>query len=108
MAAPAHDWYLRQWLASTGTTQAALARRTGWDRRKTSFLVNGHQEYRRQDVNDAALALNCEPFEILMHPSDAMAMRQVRRAIALVADREESYAPKPDDLPEWSRNGTEN
>lgn len=108
MGEPAHDWYLRQWLESTGTTQATLARSTGWDRRKTSFLVNGHQEYRRQDVNDAALALKCEPFEILMHPAEAMAMRSMRRALSLVADRAEDYKPQPDDLPEWGRNGTEN
>ena len=108
MALPEHDWFLPQWLASTGTSQASLSRLTGWDRRKTSFLVTGRQEYRRQEVNEAAAALNCAPFELLMHPSDAMAMRQVRRAIALVADRQEDYDAAPDNLPAWGRNGTDN
>ncbi|MGA9220026.1 MAG: helix-turn-helix transcriptional regulator [Pseudomonas graminis] len=75
-----HDWYLRQWLATLRTTQADLERRTGWDKRKASHLVTGKQPYKRETVNEAALALNVEPFELLMHPDDAFALRQLREA----------------------------
>lgn len=102
MNAPLHDWYLRQWLESTHTTQAALCRATGWDKRKASFLVNGRQPYSRGDVDEAALALNIEPFELLMHPEDAFALRRMRRdAIHIAAERRNPWrgfdADTPDD-----------
>lgn len=86
------DWYLRDWLSATRTSQAELCRRTGWDKRKTSFLVNGQQDYRRQEINEAAAALNVETWELLLHPEDAMAMRQLRdTAISLARDKHESW-----------------
>lgn len=88
MADPSPDWFLEAWLSATATTQAALCRRTGWDKRKASFLVNGRQEYRRTEINEAALALNVEPFELLMHPDDAMALRRMRRdALHIAAEK---------------------
>ncbi|MFO6447840.1 hypothetical protein ACLBKU_11900 [Erythrobacter sp. NE805] len=107
MADPAPDWFLAQWLAATKTTQAALGRRTGWDKRKTSFLVNGQQDYRRQDVNEAAAALSISPWELLLHPADAMAIRQVRAAIRLAADQRLPYNPgTAEDFPEWTSRAT--
>jgi len=88
MASPAHDWYLSRWLDATGLKQAGLERLTGWDKRKASFLVNGRQPYRRQEVNEAAAALNIEPFELLMHPEDAFALRRLRTdAIRIAAEK---------------------
>jgi hypothetical protein len=102
MADPTPDWFLAQWLAATKTTQAALGRRTGWDKRKTSFLVNGQQDYRRQEVNEAAAALNLHPWELLLHPADAMEIRQVRSSIQLAADRRLEYnAGTQEDRAEW-------
>lgn len=107
MADPSPDWFLAQWLSATRTTQAALGRRTGWDKRKTSFLVTGRQEYRRQEVNEAAAALNLEPWELLMHPADAMEVRQVRASIRLAADRRLEYKDQAaKEATQW-KNGTE-
>lgn len=99
MAEPFHDWFLEAWLKATGLTQARLSLRTGWDKRKTSFLVNGRQEYRRQDVNDAAAALNIEPFELMLHPQDAMELRQLRHQIARAAEKRLEYRSTEEQYP---------
>jgi hypothetical protein len=43
--------------------------------------VKGKQRYNRDILNDVAKALNIYPFELLMHPSDAMAQRRMRAAV---------------------------
>lgn len=94
-----HDWYLGQWLYTLSTSQAELERRTGWDKRKASHLVNGKQPYKRETVNEAADALNIEPFELLMHPDDAFALRRLREsAIQIAADSKTPFTPMPADL----------
>lgn len=75
-----HDWYLKEWLASAGISQADLDRLTEWGKRKTSELVSGKQRYNREVVNEAAGILHVAPYELLMHPDDAMAIRQMRGA----------------------------
>lgn len=88
MASPDHDWYLAQWLVSLQMKQADLERTTGWDKRKASHLVNGKQPYKRDTVNEAARALHIEPFELLMHPDDAFALRRMRDgAIRIAAEK---------------------
>jgi transcriptional regulator with XRE-family HTH domain len=74
------DWYLKEWLDSTGTSQADLCRLTDYPKAKVSDLVNGKQRYNRDILNDVAKALNIYPFELLMHPADAMAQRRLKRA----------------------------
>jgi transcriptional regulator with XRE-family HTH domain len=73
------DWYLKEWLAATNTTQADLVRLTDYPKAKVSDLVNGKQRYNRDVLNDVAHALNIYPYELLMHPSDAMAQRRMRK-----------------------------
>jgi transcriptional regulator with XRE-family HTH domain len=73
------DWYLKEWLEATGTTQAELVRRTDYPKAKVSDLVTGKQRYNRDILNDVASALNVHPYELLMHPSEAMAQRRIRR-----------------------------
>lgn len=74
------DWYLKEWLAATGTSQAELGRLTDYPKAKVSDLVTGKQRYNRDILNDVSKALNLYPFELLMHPADAMAQRQMRAA----------------------------
>jgi hypothetical protein len=74
------DWYLKEWLAATDTSQAELGRLTDYPKAKVSDLANGKQRYNRDILNDVAKALNIQPFELLMHPADAMAQRQMRAA----------------------------
>jgi transcriptional regulator with XRE-family HTH domain len=73
------DWHLKEWLAATGTSQAELCRRTDYPKAKVSDLVTGKQRYNRDVLNDVAHALNIQPYELLMHPADAMAQRRMRR-----------------------------
>lgn len=97
-ATPFHDWYLADWLETLRIKQADLSRLTDWDKRKTSFLVSGKQPYKREDVNDAAFALNVQPFELLMPPEQAMALRRLRdSAITIAAESRSSYQAEPDD-----------
>jgi transcriptional regulator with XRE-family HTH domain len=74
------DWYLKEWLAATGTSQAELGRRTDYPKAKVSDLVLGKQRYNRDILNDIAHALNVQPYELLMHPADAMAQRRLKIA----------------------------
>ena len=91
-ATPANDWFLRQWVETLETTQAELERQTGWDKRKASHLMNGKQPYKRDTVNEAAVALSIEPFELLMHPDDAFALRRLREnAIRIAADNRDPF-----------------
>jgi transcriptional regulator with XRE-family HTH domain len=64
---------------SHATSQAELVRRTDYPKAKVSDLVTGKQRYNRDILNDVANALNIHPYELLMHPSDAMAQRRMRK-----------------------------
>ena len=43
-------------------------------------MVNLKQPYERDALNQLAEYLNLKPHELLMHPEDAMALRQLRGA----------------------------
>lgn len=75
------DWYLKEWLEATDTSQAELGRRTDYPKAKVSDLVTGKQRYNRDILNDIANALNLYPYELLMHPDDAMSQRRMVKAI---------------------------
>ena len=76
--APAHDWYLPEWLKQYGKIQADLETDLEWNKSKASLMIRGKQRYHRDDVNQVAQYLNLQPYELLMHPADAMAIRQLR------------------------------
>ncbi len=96
-----HDWFLKEWLATTGISQADLDRLTEWGKRKTSELVSCKQRYNREVVNEAAAILHVAPYELLMHPDDAMAIRQMRGA----AQKFISIAHDADDVREAAQMG---
>ena len=75
------DWYLSDWLKTLQVTQAELVRRTDYPKAKVSDLVTGKQRYNRDILNDVSKALNIYPYELLMHPEDAMAQRRMAQAI---------------------------
>lgn len=88
MAAPKHDWFFRQWLRTLQLKQADVVARTDWPKSKVSKLVNGTVAYNRDIINEAAAALHVRPYELLLHPDDAMALRKYREsAITLASDR---------------------
>lgn len=97
MAAPLHDWYLKEWLATLRKKQADIARDLDWNKARVSLMIRGEQQYNRDAVNELAAYLNIRPHELLMHPDDAMALRRLREnAIKIAAE-----APKdPDAAPD--------
>jgi transcriptional regulator with XRE-family HTH domain len=75
------DWYLKEWLAATQTSQADLVRLTDYPKAKVSDLVTGKQRYNRDIMNEIAKALNIYPYELLMSPENAMILRQMKIAV---------------------------
>lgn len=101
--APHFDWHLAEWMTTLGIDQAELRRRTGWSKRKASDLYNGEQRYNRDTLNEAAVALNARPFELLLPYAEAMEFRSVKGAIELAAERRSSFTSEPG---ESASNGT--
>ncbi len=80
MAEPGHDWYLSGWLATLGKKQADIVRDLDWNKARISLMLRGKQPYDRDSLNELAVYLHLHPHELLMHPDDAMALRQMRKA----------------------------
>lgn len=78
MAGPRHDWYLKEWLKTLGKRQADITRDLDWNKARVSLMIRGTQQYTRDAVNELADYLNVRPFELLMHPDDAMRLRRLR------------------------------
>jgi DNA-binding Xre family transcriptional regulator len=78
------DWYLREWMATLSIKQADLARLTGWSKATVSDIYNGRTAFYREALNTIATALNVKPHELLLHPDDAMALRRLRNAAAVI------------------------
>lgn len=74
------DWYLAEWLDAVGLEPKVLREKAGWSKRKLSELINGQMRYNKHVVNEAASVMNIAPYELLMHPSDAMEIRQLQHA----------------------------
>lgn len=90
MADPSHDWYLKQWLRTLHKRQADLVRDLDLNKAKVSLTANGKQPYDRDLVNAIAAYLNLRPYELLMHPEDAMNMRQLQADAIRIAHRAET------------------
>ncbi|CDO34812.1 hypothetical protein [Novosphingobium sp. KN65.2] len=78
MAAPHHDWYFKHWLEHLGVKQADIVKALDWNKSKASLMFNDKQRYHRDDINQVADYLHIEPFELLLPPERAMALRQYR------------------------------
>jgi hypothetical protein len=99
MAQPLHDWYLSQWLKTLGKRQADIVRDLDWNKARVSLTASGKQPYDRDDVNEVAAYLNLHPYELLMHPDDAMAMRRLRADMIRLAHENAPQPDQPDDEP---------
>ena len=85
------DWYLREWLATLGKRQASLTIELGWNKNTAHLLFHSKQPYRREDVNEISAWLQIRPYELLMPPEEAMAIRRLRESAArIVGCRAES------------------
>ena len=78
MAAPLHDWYLKEWLKTLGKKQADIVRDLDWNKARVSLMLRGDQQYNRDAINELVIYLNIKPHELLMHPQDAMALRKLQ------------------------------
>ena len=76
------DWYLREWAAFRGKRQADLVKDLGWNKNTAHLIWHGKQPYSRDRVNELAQWLAINPFELLMSPSEAMALRRLRQTAA--------------------------
>lgn len=97
MSAPRHDWYLKQWLRSLNKKQADIVNDLDWNKAKVSLTASGKQPYTRDDVNEIADYLNLRPYELLMHPDDAMALRRLKAEMIRLAHEEEERASRSPD-----------
>lgn len=79
------DWYLADWMRATKTTQAALAKACDWTPSTMHGIYHGRTSYYRDILNLIASKLNIEPFELLMPPERAMALRQFQAAALTIA-----------------------
>ena len=66
-------------------TQAALVRETIYSKATISDLVSGKQRFNRDILNDLAKVLNVRPYELLIHPDEAIAIRRVRESALRIA-----------------------
>lgn len=79
------NWFLKEWLEHCGKRQASLVNELGWDKSRANFVYHGKQPYRRDLVNEISSWLGIEPFELLMPPAEALAIRQLRDAAKTIA-----------------------
>lgn len=81
------DWHITEWLTYAQKRQADLVNDLGWSRRKASDVCNGVQPYKRDIVNEVAVWLGVEPYELLMSPDDAIRLRHIRQAMLAIAEQ---------------------
>lgn len=73
-----HHWYLAEWAKTLGKTQTDAVRELDWNKSTASHLWNGKQRYNQDLIDEVSAWLQIHPFELLMSPQDAMAIRQFR------------------------------
>lgn len=102
----APDWYLREWMAHFDKRQASLTNELGWNKSKANFFWHGRQSYRREVVNEISGWLGIEPYELLMSPREALALRRLRQAAAVIVAEDGQTFEHPADDHTPPRTGT--
>lgn len=97
---PVFDWYFRDWADALEIRfpHAWLIKEVGYSDGKASNVLTGKKKYDRNIINDVAEAMKIHPYELLMHPKDAMALRGLRedaKRIAAVDMDVENYIREP-------------
>lgn len=77
-----HHWYLVEWAERLGVRQKDAIDKLGWSKAQASDIFNGKQRYTADLVDEVADWLQILPFELLMHPEDALAIRSMRESAA--------------------------
>lgn len=86
------DWYLPEWMRTLNVSQAKLAKECDWTPSTMHGIYHGRTSYYREIVNLIAAKLNVEPFELLMPPERAMALRRFQDAALTIAHDADSRA----------------
>jgi hypothetical protein len=85
--APRHDWYFKEWARTLEIRfpHAWLQKELDYSDGKASNVLTGKKRYDRDIINAVADALKIQPYELLMHPEDAMALRRLRESARQIA-----------------------
>jgi hypothetical protein len=80
MARSDPDWYLPEWIEAQRIEfpHAWLKKETGWSAGKVSNVLTGLKRYDKDIVNIVSRALQIRPYELLMPPPLAYAIRAMR------------------------------
>ena len=92
------DWHLQDWMAHLGKRQADMVNELGWPKSKASKFYNGEQFYRREVLNELAAWLGIAPYELLMAPPEALALRRFKAAAVQIASDQSALKPIADHL----------
>lgn len=88
------DWFLQEWMNTQRVIAADIGRETGWAKSRISEIVNGKTGYYREIVNELSRVLRIQPFELLMHPEDAFAIRRLQdTALQIAAEPRVPFTP---------------
>ncbi|WP_312687254.1 hypothetical protein [Brevundimonas nasdae] len=90
-----HSWYFAEHAMEHGFRQADAERALGWPRGKINALWNGKQRYTQETVDQVSSWLGIEPFELLMRPAEAAAIKQLRAAARMIASTPSPKAGSP-------------
>ncbi|PZR37205.1 MAG: hypothetical protein DI526_01425 [Caulobacter segnis] len=90
------DWYLQEWMRHFGKIQADLTKELGWDKSRANFIFHGKQPYKRDKINEVASWLGIEPYELLMPPSKALAIRELYKTAERIVQGQPAFAINPE------------
>jgi transcriptional regulator with XRE-family HTH domain len=82
---PHQDWYLREWLQSSGKKQADVVNDLDWNKARVSLMLSGKQQYTRDAINEISDWLHIRPHELLMHPDEAYRLRRIQSTALEIA-----------------------
>jgi plasmid maintenance system antidote protein VapI len=89
--------YVREWMESVGLIQADLVKKLDYPKAKANAIWNREQRLNEDIMAEVAALVNARPYELLMHPEDAYALRRLQ---ALVRDAVRPVEPAPTSEPD--------
>jgi plasmid maintenance system antidote protein VapI len=79
-----HHWYLAEWAERVGVRQVDAIKKLGWSKAQASDLFTGKQRYTQDLIDEVSAWLQLTPYELLMKPEDAYAIRAMRDSAARI------------------------
>lgn len=92
----ASSWYIREWMEALNKIQADLTKDLDWPKAKANRVFNGQQRYNEDLVLELAAWLNLRPYELLLHPEQAMGMRNLRKEAARIVSDSSAMSEEGD------------